>query len=230
MPALSKLAFRSGLVAGVALGMGVPSVTFAQDAGQASEAERPLDDFSDIEAERQAEEAAQADSAQQEQPDGGPEVSEEAQQALNAMAAVIVAIDPDARRQGNNWELTVDEARLLVVTDVVNGRMRVLSPIAAVEDLPEEALLRLLQANFDTALDARYAVAQNLVWATFIHPLQGLTSREFASGLLQTKSLTDTFGTSFSSGILSFGGGDSNAIIADQLEELLQELERDNTI
>ena len=87
-----------------------------------------------------------------------------------------------------------------------------------------------MQANFDTALDARYAIANGLVWGTFIHPLDSLTTRDFASGILQTKSLADTFGTTFSSGALSYGGGDSGAIIEDQLKELLDELEKRKTV
>ena len=104
--------------------------------------------------------------------------------------------------------------------------MRVITPIAPVDALPEEALMRLMQANFDTALDARYAVGQGLVWGAFIHPLDSLTTRDFASGVLQTHTLAETFGTTFSSGALNYGGGDSGAIIDEQLKELLEELEQ----
>ncbi len=31
-----------------------------------------------------------------------------------------------------------------------------------------------MQANFDTALDARYAIAKGALWSTFIHPLSDL--------------------------------------------------------
>ncbi|MEP3050802.1 MAG: hypothetical protein ABJP48_13650 [Erythrobacter sp.] len=158
-----------------------------------------------------------------------PEVSADMQMVLDEMDAVINALDGDAERNGNSWEFTLEERRMLVVTDATNGRMRVITPIAPVEALPEGALRRLMQANFDTALDARYAVAQNLIWAAFVHPLDTLTTRDFASGLLQTHSLGETFGTTFSSGALNFGGGDSGAIIENQLEELLDQLEERET-
>ena len=212
----------------------------AQDAaseavGEAAEVPNPLDDFSDIEAERLAEEAARNGEAPPDTPpapEAAPEaeLDEETKATYAAMAEVIEALDSDAKRMGNSWELTIEETPILVVTDPVNRRMRVMTPIAQAADLPAEALTRLMQANFDTALDARYAIAQNLIWGTFIHSLDGITTREFASGILQTKSLSDTFGTTFSSGALSFGGGDSGAIITDQLEELLKELEENNTI
>ncbi len=52
---------------------------------------------------------------------------------------------------------------------------------------------------------------------------------DFASGILQTHSIGATFGTSFSSGAISYGGGDSGAIFEQQLEELLKELEKNRT-
>jgi len=231
---LTGLAFVAVFAGSVAAGAALT----AQESGAESDPVTspnetdPLSDFSDIQREREAETQAQSTAGEAEtgtvEPPQIPdaELDEETQSALDMIAAVIAQLDPDAKRQGNSWELTLDEVQLLVVTDTSAGRMRILTPIAPSQDLPQEALLRLMQANFDTALDARYAVGQNLVWGTFIHSLPSLNSRDFASGLLQTKSLRDTFGTTFSSGILSYGGGDSGAIITDQLEELLKELER----
>ena len=199
-----------------------------------------LDDFSDIERELEDadKEDGETDSAGgQDAPDiiPAPEaesgtVTGQSEAALERIAKVVARVDEDATRDGNSWQLTIDDRQMLVVTDVTAGRMRIMTPIAAIEDLPEGALLRLMQANFDSALDARYAAAQDLVWGTFIHPLPSLTERDFASGLLQTKTVADTFGTTFSSGAITFGGGDSNAIITDQLEELLKELEKENAI
>lgn len=189
-----------------AIMLGLPAAVSAQAA----------EDFSDV---------AGADEVAPDTP--SPEAPDPARQAaIDAIAEVVAAVDPKAERQNNNWRLKMDEAQVLVVTDITNNRMRIITPIAMADSIPEEGLMRLLQANFDTALDARYAIAQGLVWGTFIHPLDTLGTRDFASGLLQTKSLADTFGTSFSSGALSYGGGDSNAIIADDLEKLLEELDR----
>ena len=158
-----------------------------------------------------------------------PEIESANKAMLEQMAEVIAALDSDAERNGNNWQMTLDERMILVVTDTTAGRMRIITPIAEASVLPGEAMARLLQANFDTALDARYAIANGLVWGAFIHPLDTLTVRDFASGILQTKSLADTFGTSFSSGSLNYGGGDSGAILEEQLEQLLEELERRQT-
>jgi hypothetical protein len=157
------------------------------------------------------------------------EVSPEIAAILEQMDAVIKAIDSKAIRTGNSWQFTLQERAMLVVTDTSAARMRIITPIALIDDLPEGAMERLMQANFDTALDARYAVAQNLVWGAFIHPLDTLTQRDFAAGILQTHTVGETFGTTFSSGAISYGGGDSNAIYEEQLKELLEQIERNST-
>ena len=162
-------------------------------------------------------------------PDEPAEISPENQASLDMIAEVIGALDSEAERSGNNWQFTVEERMLIVVNDANAGRMRIITPIAESANLPQEALERLMQANFDTALDARYAIGQGVVWGAFVHPLDSLTTRDFASGVLQTKSLADTFGTTFSSGVLNYGGGDSGAILEEQLQELLEQLERRQT-
>jgi hypothetical protein len=164
-----------------------------------------------------------------EPPPAPVQASPEIMAVLEQMDAVIKAIDSKAVRTGNSWQFTLEERVMLVVTDVTAERMRIITPIALIAELPDDAMARLMQANFDTALDARYAVAQDLVWGAFIHPLDTLTQRDFASGILQTHSIGETFGTTFSSGAISYGGGDSGAIFEEQLKELLEELEKNAT-
>jgi hypothetical protein len=164
-----------------------------------------------------------------EAPAAPTEVAPEITAVLEEMDQVIKALDAKATRTGNSWQFTLEERVMLVVTDTTAARMRIITPIALIEDLPADAMQRLMQANFDTALDARYAVAQNLVWGAFLHPLDTLTTRDFAAGILQTHSIGETFGTTFSSGAISYGGGDSNAIYEQQLKELLEQLEKNST-
>jgi hypothetical protein len=78
-----------------------------------------------------------------------------------------------------------------------------------------------MQANFDSALDARYAIAKETLWSAYIHPLSTLSDEDFLSGLGQTVNLVDTFGSSFSSGSSTFIGGDSSGL---KEKELIKEL------
>lgn len=95
-------------------------------------------------------------------------------------------------------------------------------PIRSAEDLDAGELLRLMQANFDTALDARYAVARGRLWGVFIHPLKPLERAQFLSALAQTVTVARTYGTAYSGGAAVFGGGDSSEIYRELLEELLE--------
>jgi len=85
--------------------------------------------------------------------------------------AILTDIDPDAAITPNGVEITIEDIPVLVVMAPGADRMRALVPIASVEDVSAEEMNRMMQANFDTALDARYAVAQGRGWGGFIHPL-----------------------------------------------------------
>jgi len=78
-----------------------------------------------------------------------------------------------------------------------------------------------LQANFDSALDARYAVANGVLWSAYIHPLSSLQDKQFLEAVGQVVNLTSTFGSSYSSGALIFNGGDSKEI---QRRDLIDKL------
>lgn len=136
---------------------------------------------------------------------------------------IVRRLDPETKApRPGSWQFTISERPVVIITDILNNRMRILSPITKVETLPEGAMERMMQANFDTALDARYAVARGVVWATFIHPLAALHDRQFISAIGQTVNLSLTFGKTFSSGEMSFRGGDSNDLLRKRLIEELQ--------
>lgn len=144
---------------------------------------------------------------------------------LERLDALILAVDPERLRQpsGRVWTFTVEDVPLTVVTDPRADRMRIVVPVARAGALEPDALMRLMQANFDTALDARYAIGRDVLWSTFIHPLGPLTDDQFLSGIGQTVNLARSFGSTYSSGAVSYGGGDSQDLIARELiEELLK--------
>ena len=143
---------------------------------------------------------------------------------LERLGALVEAIDGEAEAvDGRMWRFTVADLPVTVIADPVHDRMRVVVPIAEAEKLGKEILLRMMQANFDTALDARYSIARGVLWSAYIHPLAGLSDEAFLSGVGQTVNLARTFGTTFFSGGLTFGGGDSQGLLERQLiEELLK--------
>ena len=137
------------------------------------------------------------------------------------LESLIRRIDPEADGKSGFWKLTVENHALTVITDETADRMRIIMPIEKIDDLDRKRLYRLMQANFDSALDARYSIAKNKLWSTFIHPLSPLGDEEFLSGIGQVVNLGATYGTSYSSGALLFGGGDSKEL---QQRELIDRL------
>jgi len=141
---------------------------------------------------------------------------------IERMAQILTALDPELLTNGPSFQLTLADIPVLVVTDPVADRMRAMVPIRSAAGLEPEELMRLMQANFDSALDARYAVAQGRLWGVYIHPLSPLKREQLISGLMQTVNVARTYGQAYSGGAQIFGGGDSNQIYRELLEELLK--------
>lgn len=190
------------------LGAGITTATFADDAEQSRS-----DGKGEIESKAQTD--AQAD----------VETDAEEHQATPApmdnarLGALLLQLDPKLGGGAGNWMLTFDDVSAQVLTDQAADRMRIMIPITDAKSLEAEVLYRILQANFESALDARYAIAQGLVWATFIHPLSPLSEGELVLALAQTFNAAATFGTSYSGGLFQFGGGDNRNEIFDSIIE-----------
>ncbi|MEM8494880.1 MAG: hypothetical protein AAF663_05790 [Planctomycetota bacterium] len=107
-------------------------------------------------------------------------------------------------RLPGHWRFELLGRPMMIVTDERAGRMRIISPVAPSPRDPAE-LQRMLEANYRTALDARYALDGDLLWSAFIHPLPTLNRDEFLDGLGQTYTLAETYGTTYSSSGLRFG-------------------------
>lgn len=157
-----------------------------------------------------------------------PEASPDAQQApvsgmtLPQLWDIVRSVDAGAKISPTQAQLTLQDVPILVVTDPIADRMRAMVPIASAAGLMPEDLMRMMQANFDTALDARYAVARGRLWGVFIHPLSPLTREQFLSGLIQTVNIARTYGAAYSGGAIQFGGGDTSNIYRQLLDDLLK--------
>ncbi len=140
------------------------------------------------------------------------------------LGAIIHRLDGHAQGKPGFWRFSIEGKAITIITDEKADRMRILVPVVKANTLKEDELYRLMQANFDTSLDARYAVAQGILWSAFIHPLAILSKREFLSGLGQTVNLALSFRHGYSSGALIFRGGDSEGLRRRKLiDRLLEE-------
>lgn len=151
------------------------------------------------------------------------QAEEPVKQGMNnqRLAELIARIDKSVQGKPGYWVLVVEGREVTIITDECADRMRIIVPVAPTKKIDKDRLYRLMQANFDSALDARYSIANDILWAAFIHPLSVLGDKEFLSGLGQTVNLALTYGDSYSSGALIFGGGDSQSLQRRQLIEKL---------
>lgn len=164
-----------------------------------------------------------ATSAQGDSPAEIPDKPADTAMTADRLAALILNVDEEAQLDGATWMFHIEDLEVGVVYDILADRMRIIIPIGSADDIPPEELLRLMQANFDSALDARYAIAQGQLWGTFIHPLSELSDDEFLTALGETANIVLSYGTSYSSGLFIFRGGDSAEI---QQHERIENLKK----
>lgn len=103
------------------------------------------------------------------------------------------------------WNISYHGIPMAVVTSPPHDRMRIVSPIPGAKAEQASEMTTLLKANFDRALDARYALYEGRLWSVYLHPLSSLTEAELKSALDQVSNLVKTYGSTYSSGHLFFG-------------------------
>ncbi|MEQ8903272.1 MAG: hypothetical protein RID11_05865 [Roseovarius sp.] len=155
-------------------------------------------------------------------PDNPDTTAAEPPMTIDRLDTILRALDPDLQSNGTIWQLTINEVQVLIVTDETADRMRAITPVAKSDEVSSEDMQRILQANFDTALDARYALAKDILWSAFIHPLTPLEKDQLISGLGQVVNLAQSYGTLYSGGALQYGGGDSGALQRALIDDLLK--------
>lgn len=135
---------------------------------------------------------------------------------------LISRIDDNPKGQLGYWQIQYKDIPVYIITDERANRMRIISPIKSAKKISKEKLFRMMQANFDSALDARYSIAKEKLWSAFIHPLSELSDEQFYSGLAQTITLVKSYGDTYSSGALVFKGGDSEKLNQETYLDVLR--------
>ncbi|MEM8677987.1 MAG: hypothetical protein AAGF97_01420 [Planctomycetota bacterium] len=119
---------------------------------------------------------------------------------------LIEAVGTITDGQPGFWRFDFEGRELVAMTDENHNRVRVMTAVATESDLSDKEVRTLLDANFDRALDAKYATSQGILWSVFMHPFKELAEEQFFDAVSQVKTLADNFGTSYSSSNLLFGG------------------------
>lgn len=136
-----------------------------------------------------------------------PSLAVEAGEASTAtsIGELLTATAQEVAGSTGEWTALYRGERILVFAVETQGRMRIMAPVASVGDLARAELLVLLEANYGRALDAKFAVADGVVWTLFNRPMDGLGRDDFLDGLDQVVTLKKNYGTSYRSTDLTFG-------------------------
>lgn len=122
------------------------------------------------------------------------------------LSRIISKISDTSITTGNTIRFAYKQRPLICVYDENANRMRIISPIVETKDLEEKHLLNALVANFHSALDIKYALSDEVMWAVFIHPLRELTEHQVTDAINQVYTASITFGSTYSSTNLVFPG------------------------
>ena len=141
------------------------------------------------------------------EPNGSKESAQTRGMNLSKMTAIIEDIGESVEiaQNGSTIAFTYDNAQLIAVVSEPANRMRLISPVMPASEMTESQMAASLVSNYHLALDARYAVGDGVLYTVYIHPLNELTADQLRSAIRQVATLRNTFGTSYSSGEMTFG-------------------------
>ncbi len=104
------------------------------------------------------------------------------------------------------WQFLMNERPMMILTDQNANRMRIMAPILEEKELERDQYKVMLEANFDRALDAKFAIYEGVVWSVYTHPLAELTVEQLKDAMRQVSALAENFGTTYTSTDFVFGG------------------------
>lgn len=125
---------------------------------------------------------------------------------------VLRATCDEVEGEGNSWRFEFEGVQMVCMTDSYYDRMRIVAPVTEVSSLDEGHHYAMLEANYHSALDVRYAIADGVVMVAFIHPFSPLSEEDAGSAIRQVASAVATFGDTYSSGALVFGPAGRSAL------------------
>jgi len=136
-----------------------------------------------------------------------------------AMGKLLESYLTDLEGEKGFWRGNREDVPVFVFSDDEHDRMRLMAPIGVVEELDPELLHVLLQANYDRALDARYAMRNKELWAVVVHPLATLATDDLPSMFDQVVMLVKNTGTTFASTELVFRSFPDDVVLEPETDE-----------
>jgi hypothetical protein len=113
------------------------------------------------------------------------------------LADVLGKVARDLRPAGGGWTFRYGGAYFALAADPTHDQMRLFTVVAAEQQFGDGQLEAMLEANFRSSHEAKYALNRGKVLAVFCHRLSDLSEEMLLSGLSQVMQLLLTFGTSY---------------------------------
>lgn len=148
----------------------------------------------------------------------------------DTLAKLLDRVLDDMEGTEGFWHGQRDDVTVYIVSDLEHDRMRIMAPIGELRVTDSGFLSILLQANFDRALDAKYALRKKELWSVFMHPLSTVVPDDLGLYVDQVVRLVKNTGTTYASSDLIFGVGDDERLDLEyeadessiEVEELLE--------
>ncbi|MDN5202985.1 hypothetical protein QQ008_16465 [Fulvivirgaceae bacterium BMA10] len=125
---------------------------------------------------------------------------------LKKLKLVLAKKATIVQEKDNMVEYELGGVNIYLIVDENANRMRLMAGVIEEEKLKEEDLKKLMSANFDRALDAKYAIADGILWSVYAHPLKELSDTQATDAMNQVKNLVYNYGTTYHSTDFVFGG------------------------
>ncbi len=142
------------------------------------------------------------------------------------LGEIITSVSDSIQGDSGRWQFMIKNTPFFCITDETNNRMRIISPIVESNKLDDELKTNALAANFHTALDVKYAISEGILWSVFIHPLKELTEMQVKDAISQVFFASRTFGTTYSSTDLIYGGNQNREASEEEEEKELIKKEK----
>ncbi len=115
------------------------------------------------------------------------------------LGKILVSESVIADGELGNWHCVFKEIPIFVLTDESANRLRIFTPILEEKELKIGQMKAMLEANFNSALDAKYSLYEGFVISVFTHPLRELSKEQVVNAMEQVINLSNTFGSTYSS-------------------------------
>lgn len=90
-----------------------------------------------------------------------------------------------------SWQVETPDLRLLVLLSEDRSWLRILLPIAPVQEA-QPFFEQLLESNFDRTQEVRYGISQGMLWGVFQHAFDSLIEEDFRNAIARLASLKAT--------------------------------------